>query len=340
MNELEEQRRQTTVLSEMGDLLQSCLTAEEAYAVIRAFTPKLFPSQFGALGVLGTSSNLVNVVAVWGDAPPGVPLFAPDQCWALRRGRVYHVEVPGSMLVCGHVDASLSGAYVCVPMMALGEPLGVLHLEGSRSHLGQPARTPEPLPEAQQRLAVAVAERIALALANLRLRESLRNQSILDPLTGLFNRRFMEETLELEFARSARGDRSIGIIMLDLDHFKPLNDSCGHDAGDAVLRELAGVLKSSVREGDIACRYGGEEFVLILPEAPLELALRRAEELRDAVKRLSVLHGGRRIGPLTVSAGVATFPEHGKTGAALLQAADAALYRAKAAGRDRVLVAP
>jgi diguanylate cyclase (GGDEF)-like protein/PAS domain S-box-containing protein len=339
VNELEEQRRQTALLSEMGDLLQSCLTAEEAYAVIRAFTPKLFPSQSGALGVLGTSSNLVNVVVVWGDSPPGVPLFAPDQCWALRRGRVYHVEALGSMLVCGHVDSSRSGGYVCVPMMALGEPLGVLHLGGSRSHPDQPARTPEPLPEPQQRLAVAVAERIALALANLRLRETLRSQSILDPLTGLFNRRFMEETLDLEFARSARGDRPIGIIMLDIDHFKPLNDSCGHDAGDAVLRELAGVLKSRVREGDIACRYGGEEFVLILPEAPLELALRRAEELRDEVKRLPVVHRGRPIGPLTVSAGVATFPEHGKTGAALLQAADAALYRAKAEGRDRVLVA-
>jgi diguanylate cyclase (GGDEF)-like protein len=149
----------------------------------------------------------------------------------------------------------------------------------------------------------------------------------------------MEETLDLEFARSARGDRPIGIIMLDIDHFKPLNDSCGHHAGDAVLRELAGVLKSRVREGDIACRYGGEEFVLILPEAPLELALRRAEELRDEVKRLPVVHRGRPIGPLTVSVGVATFPEHGKTGAALLQAADAALYRAKAEGRDRVLVA-
>ena len=339
VKELEEQRRQTTVLSEMGDLLQSCLTVEEAYTVVRTFTPKLFPFQSGALGVLGPASTLVNVVVVWGDAPPGVPLFPPDQCWALRRGRLYHVEAPGSMLVCGHVDSSRSGGYVCVPMMALGEPLGVLHLGGRQSHPDQPARAPEPLPESQQRLAVAVTERIALALANLRLRETLRGQSLLDPLTGLFNRRFMEETLDLEFARGARGERPIGVIMLDIDHFKLLNDSCGHDAGDAVLRELAGVLKSRVREGDIACRYGGEEFVLILPEAPLELALRRAEELREEVKRLRMLHRGRSIGPLTVSAGVAMFPEHGKTGAALLQEADAALYRAKAEGRDRVVVA-
>ncbi|PYO30040.1 MAG: hypothetical protein DMD86_13965, partial [Candidatus Rokuibacteriota bacterium] len=134
-------------------------------------------------------------------------------------------------------------------------------------------------------------------------------------------------------------ERAIGIILLDLDHFKPLNDSCGHDAGDALLRELAGVLKSRVRDGDIACRYGGEEFVLILPEASLELARRRAEELREEVKRLRVSHRGRVIGPITVSLGVAAFPEHGKNSAALLDAADAALYRAKAEGRDRVTIA-
>jgi len=339
VNELEARTRQTALLNEMGDLLQSCLTTEEAYAAIGAFTPRLFPSESGALGVLGPSRNLVEIVVSWGDPPPTDQLFPPDRCWALRRGRAYRVEAPGPGLVCGHVDPSLPTGYLCVPMMAHGEPLGVLHLQEGSSRAGQPDRAPDLLLESHQRLAVTVAEHIALALANLRLRETLRSQSILDPLTGLFNRRYMEETLELELARAARGERAIGIILLDLDHFKPLNDSWGHDAGDALLRELAGVLKSRVRDGDIACRYGGEEFVLILPEASLELARRRAEELREEVKRLHVSHRGRVIGPITVSLGVAAFPEHGKNSAALLHAADAALYRAKAEGRDRVTIA-
>jgi diguanylate cyclase (GGDEF)-like protein len=224
-------------------------------------------------------------------------------------------------------------------MMAHGESLGLLHLQGGACEPSQRDRAPEPLREGQERLAVTAAERIALALANLRLRDTLRSQSILDPLTGLFNRRYMEETLDLELARATRGRRAIGVIMLDIDHFKPLNDSSGHDAGDALLRELASLLMARVREGDIACRYGGEEFVLIMPEAPLKLARRRAEDLREAVRQLHVSYRGRIIGPITISAGVAAFPEHGKTSAALIHAADSALYRAKSEGRDRVRVA-
>jgi diguanylate cyclase (GGDEF)-like protein/PAS domain S-box-containing protein len=339
VNELEARTRQTTLLGEMADLLQSCLTVEEAYGVIRAFTPKLFPSESGALGVIGASRNLVEVVTSWGDSPHIDPLFPPDRCWALRRGRPYRVDGGGSEPACGHLGPSPPNSYLCVPMMAHGESLGLLHLQGGASEPGQLDRALELLREARGRLAVTVAERIALALANLRLRDTLRSQSILDPLTGLFNRRYMEETLDLELARAARGRRAIGIIMLDIDHFKPLNDSRGHDAGDVLLRELAGLLMARVREGDIACRYGGEEFVLIMPEAPLELARRRAEELREAVRQLHVPYRGGIIGPITVSAGVAAFPEHGKTSAALVHAADSALYRAKNEGRDRVRIA-
>ncbi len=338
VNELEQRTRETTLLGEMADLLQSCLTAEEAYAVIRAFSPKLFPSGSGMLGVLHASRNLVEVVAFWGDSPPPDQLFAPDRCWALRRGRPYRVAAADSGLVCGHLGLSPPTGYLCVPMVALGEPLGVLHLHGGPEP-EQVDRVHKPPPDAQQRLAVTVAERLSLALANVRLRDSLRSQSIVDGLTGLFNRRYMEETLDLELARATRGRREIGIIMLDIDHFKSLNDSCGHDAGDALLRALAGLLRTRVREGDIACRFGGEEFILILPEAALDLARHRAEEIREAMRQLRVSHRGRVIGPITVSAGVAAFPDHGKTSEGLLQAADAALYRAKAEGRDRVRAA-
>jgi diguanylate cyclase (GGDEF)-like protein len=184
-----------------------------------------------------------------------------------------------------------------------------------------------------------MAEHIAMALSNLRLHETLRSQSIRDPLTGLFNRRFMEESLALELRRAVRNQRPLGVIMLDLDQFKRFNDTHGHDAGDTLLRELSTLVQTNIRGEDIACRYGGEEFTLILPEGSAEVTQQRAEALREAIKRLDVLHRGQPLGRVTASLGVAVFPAHGRTGEALLQAADAALYLSKDAGGDRVTLA-
>lgn len=193
--------------------------------------------------------------------------------------------------------------------------------------------------EARQRLAHVVGEQLSLALANLKLRETLRDQSIRDPLTGLFNRRYLEETFERDLQRAARNHSSLGVIMLDVDYFKSFNDTLGHEAGDAVLRELGGFLARCIRGADIACRYGGDEFVLILPDSPLEMSQRRAEELREGVAALPVHFRGRPLGPTTVSLGVAAFPDHGLDKEALLRIADAALYRAKHEGRNRAVTA-
>jgi diguanylate cyclase (GGDEF)-like protein len=181
-----------------------------------------------------------------------------------------------------------------------------------------------------------MAEHIAMALSNLKLHETLRSQSIRDPLTGLFNRRFMEESLALELRRAIRNHRPLGVIMLDLDRFKHFNDTHGHDAGDTLLRELGTLLQTTIRGEDIACRYGGEEFTLILPEGGADVIHQRAEAVREAVKRLDVLHRGQQLGRITASLGIAVFPDHGRTGEALLQAADAALYQSKDGGGDRV----
>lgn len=339
VTELEQRTRQITLLSEMGDLLQSCLTAEEAYTVISQFGEKLFPAGSGMLGILDMPKGLVEVAAAWGDGPLGERLFPPEKCWALRRGRLHRVEALQSGLLCRHADPSVSTGSLCIPMMAQGKPLGLLHLRGGPFGPGQPAGSPDPLLESQQRLAVSVAEHIALALANLKLQETLRSQAIHDPLTGLFNRRYMEEFLAREVHRAERGRRSLGVIMFDIDHFKRLNDTFGHDAGDAALRDLGTLLKANLRGGDVACRYGGEEFVIILPEASLDDTRRRAEQLWQAVRRLHLSHRGQSLGPLLLSMGVAAFPKHGDTGEALIRAADAALYRAKNEGRARVVVA-
>jgi diguanylate cyclase (GGDEF)-like protein len=192
------------------------------------------------------------------------------------------------------------------------------------------------LGEPKQRLVVAIADHTALALANLRLRDTLRSQSIRDQLTGLHNRRYMHEVLEREMLRARRGHWSIGLLLLDLDHFKVINDTHGHDAGDEVLKGVGRLFQERLRADDIVCRYGGEEFVLVLPQMTLPATMERAEEIRGAVTQWSVTYRDRSIGPVSVSIGVSAFPEHGKTIATLLEAADAALYRAKARGRNCV----
>jgi diguanylate cyclase (GGDEF)-like protein len=188
-------------------------------------------------------------------------------------------------------------------------------------------------------VAVSIGDNISLALANIKLRETLRHQVIHDPLTGLFNRRYMGETFKREIARLRRKKAPLGVIMMDLDHFKRFNDTYGHEAGDSLLESLGKFLERQVRQEDIPCRYGGEEFVLILPEASLDVTQKRAEEIRQGVSQLQVSHRGKVLEMITLSLGVAIFPEHGANEDDLLRAADNAMYQAKAAGRNRVMVA-
>ena len=188
-----------------------------------------------------------------------------------------------------------------------------------------------------QTLAVTVGDHISLALANIRLREALRHQVVHDVLTGLFNRRYLEETLEREIYRGQRKGASLGLIMLDLDNFKHFNDTYGHEAGDNLLHTLGKFLAEQVRREDVACRYGGEEFVLILPEASSEIVQQRAKDIRREFPKIPVVHSGQVLQSVTLSLGVAMFPEHGATGREVLRAADEAMYRAKAHGRNRVV---
>lgn len=335
VQELEQRTEEITRLSEMVDLLQSCRSVEEAYAVIARSVPKIIPAAPGALGIISSSRNLAEIVATWGNAGLGERVFAPEDCWALRRGRTHFVEGAQSVPVCPHLGNDRPDDYMCLPLIAQGEAIGLLHIQWQPNEAKERAR----ISEAKKRLSATMGESIALALANLRLREVLSQQSIRDPLTGLFNRRYMEESLERELRRAVRSSRPLGVLMMDLDQFKRFNDSFGHDAGDKLLREFGAILRSGIRGGDISCRYGGEEFALILPEATLEATMVRAEQLRESTRNLSVNYHGQSLGVVTVSIGVAGFPEHGTSSEILLQAADKALYRAKAQGRDQVAVA-
>lgn len=345
-NELEHRNREMSQLNEMGNLLESCLTAEEAYAVITHSARILFPEDAGALYVLDASKNLLEAVATWGgtEQEPVEQVFSPDDCWALRRGRTHVVEHSSVGLLCGHVRQDTTRgtkpfAYLCVPMLAQGETLGVFFLQSGVLEANQTQGDRAVLSEAKERLAVSIAEHVALALSSLRLRETLRRQAIRDPLTGLFNRRYMEESLERELRRATRRKSTVGIIMLDLDHFKHFNDSFGHEVGDAILRAFGSFLGTHIRGGDIACRYGGEEFTLILPETTLAETQERAEQIREEIKQVVVNSNGHSFGSLSASLGVAIFPEQGETADAILRAADVALYRAKTDGRNRVSTA-
>jgi diguanylate cyclase (GGDEF)-like protein len=330
---------QITQLTALGQLLQSCHSAEEIFGVVQHAIRKLFPADSGGLAMLRASGNLMETMAVWGDAPPRQRVFSPDECWGFRRGRPHLVEEGDSPLRCAHLTPEDGPVSMCVPMVAQGDNLGILQFSFSSSDDREP--TPEPgLQSTRGRLAVALAEHIGLALANLRLREALRNQSIIDPLTGLFNRRYLEQTLERECRRAVRAGRPLAVVMLDVDHFKRFNDTWGHEGGDAVLKDLAALLLRSFRGEDMACRYGGEEFVLVLADASLEAARERAEQLRRQIGELSVRHRGEPLGAITASLGLAGLPEHGVTPETLLATADQALYDAKRAGRNRVLYVP
>jgi diguanylate cyclase (GGDEF)-like protein len=331
--QVEERNRAMTLANEMADMLQACQALEEAYAAVGHFMPKFFPHDVGALYMLNNSRNLFEVVAGWGREPPAVRAFAPDECWSVRRSRLHKVENLREALACRHVPEAVPGGYLCVPLVAQGEILGVFHLRP-----GTPAGDQSPgLAAVKDQLALTVAEDLALSLANLRLRETLRSQAIRDPLTGLFNRRYLEETMERELNRVKRHGTPLGVIMMDLDHFKDYNDSFGHSAGDELLRALGSLIRSHIRGEDIACRYGGEEFLVILPGTSMQIALERAKNLRQAVKEMH--HHYQGLKPTTISLGVAAYPDHGATGAQLIRLADTALYRAKQAGRDRVVVA-
>ncbi|MGH9795562.1 MAG: diguanylate cyclase, partial [Candidatus Acidiferrales bacterium] len=333
--EMEQHTRETTMMNEMGDLLQICLAPREAYDVIARTARDLFGHYSGGLMILDAQRNVAEAVARWGDSLQGDESFAPEDCWALRRGRAHRVESESVGPLCRHAGPNFRGSTLCVPMMAQGEALGVMHLQGAG---GAPVGSLRmPINSSVERLAVTLAEHVSLALANLGMRETLRNQSIRDPLTGLFNRRYLEASLLREVVRAARKQRPLGVIMMDVDNFKKFNDTFGHQAGDALLRELGAFLQRHTRGDDIACRYGGEEFTVILPEAPLEVSRQRAEHMCEEVRRLALQGDPERA--VTISFGVAGFPEHGVNAMDLLRAADRALYRAKAAGRNRVMLA-
>ncbi len=344
VDELRRRGQEISLLNEMIDQFQTFATVEEAFTLIARQGQLLFPAEAGALYLIKPSKTQAEQVVSWGTTLRDPLSFPSDDCLGLLQVQMHLVDGNTHAKhhsVCQHIQLPAPAAYICMPLLAEVEVLGLLHLrclpEAESELVSQSPH--EWFTEAKQQLIRTVAQSLSLALVNLRLRETLRQQSIRDPLTGLFNRRYMEESLEREILRATRAQHPLGVIMLDIDHFKQFNDNFGHEAGDAILRKLSVFLRSNVRGEDIACRYGGEEFVLILPDASAEITQQRAEKIRQGIKHLKVRFNHKVLKSLTVSLGIAMLPDQGSTGEVILRASDGALYQAKAAGRDRVVTA-
>jgi len=334
--ELEARIEARKILNELTSVLQSCQSSAEAYGAIARSSQKLFPGRSGVLYLMHPSRDYLRSMATWGEPLLREPQLDPASCWALRRGTVYCVNDATSELACLH-QQSLGAripSSLCVPMTAQSDTFGLVYLEYS----GGAEHAPREIPAGDESLAVSLARESALALANIRLQETLRDQSIRDSLTGLYNRRYLEESLERELARAQRTRNSLAVLMLDADHFKRFNDQFGHDTGDMVLRVLGKTIKESCRRNDLPCRFGGEEFAVVLTDAGKDAAAQWCERLLDRVRKLDLKSGAGSIGKVTISAGVALYPEHGAHVETLLQAADTALYQAKNSGRDRLVV--
>ncbi len=324
--------KEMLAMNHLVEMLQSCHRRDEALMVLESILPSLFTTTSGTLLLNDEERAQYALVVAWGDNQGTEKLgIAEADCWALRRGKPY--EVNGNQtheMVCAHIN-SQEGRHYCMPLSAHGSMLGVLHiaLTGDRPKEW----------ENRKQLAQAVAEQISLSLANIQLRERLQQQSVRDPLTGLYNRRYLEESIQRELGRAKREQTPLSIIMLDLDHFKRINDEHGHSTGDKVLVAVSEMLKGALRGEDLICRFGGEEFTLILPGAAFEVAMQRAEQVRQAIEELHIEVSQASVLQVTSSLGIATFPTHGDDAQVLLNLADDALYGAKNAGRNQVAVA-
>ena len=327
--QLQSETENSRLLNELQADFQICVNAHEAYKVAATYLHKLIPGSGGSVFSLYGAEDRIEAVAVWPETeePFGSGTYSTEDCCAVRGGRLHtHLDTPRG-LSCRHFHGPTPTAYICFPLSALGETLGILHVHAASASLFTASR----LTLIQQ-----IGEYAALRLANLKLKEKLQDQSIRDPLTGLYNRRFLETTLEQQLRRSGEADTGTGIIMADIDGFKSFNDTFGHEAGDHVLKEIGALLRHSVRGEDIVCRYGGEEFLTVIPDSSPESVCERAELMRSAISRLELEHQGRPLGKITASFGVSFSQAGSLTSDMLLRHADEALYIAKRSGCDCV----
>lgn len=322
--------REVKLLGELNEWLQSSRSLDELFDMVSKFMTHILPNAEGSVYVYSNSRDVLDGWASWngGDHKDHIH---PDSCWGLRRGRVYEYGSGEVTFVCEHAEPHDGRPYFCFPILAHGETVGLMHLRAHSADCENFA--------ANKKLARMCAEQISMAISNVQMRDQLHDQSVRDPLTGLFNRRHMTDSLRKGISRCQSQGSRLSLIAIDVDHFKKFNDNHGHDAGDMVLRAVGSVLEQACDGDEVACRPGGEEFTLILPDTTPEDALTRAELVRQAVEEVTVRYGEKALPRVTISIGVSHYPSHGTMPQDLMRAADEALYEAKARGRNQVYVA-
>lgn len=336
INNINKERLNQKVISKTNDLvkiqkfshiLACCQESSELSLVVSKSALSIFPKSNGALFITQPSKDKNEVIAIWGEQWLGDDIYNISDCWALRRSATYTVFDHQQDIICKHLSKHDSAATICIPLLAHSVTLGALHIVFNK----EPSQS-------VQSLFKTMADHLSLTLSNLNLRESLKLQAIRDPLTNLYNRRYLDETLQNEILKAKRHNHSIGILMIDIDHFKKFNDSFGHDVGDHVLKLVSSALNKIIRDEDLACRFGGEEFIIVMPDTDLATIEDRAQCLLKLTRKLDLVYKKRPISQITLSIGVAVYPANGGDAAACIRAADTALYVAKSEGRDRYIV--
>ena len=329
ISELARRAQELATLSEMGNMLQVCSQLDEACNVIAQFSPNLFPGTSGYIATLVGKTNELEVHQKWGQPALIARRFRTNECWGIRRSRPTLKENPAIGTNCGHFESPLPASYLCIPITSHSRPVALLHLQ---------ADSPGILTESQFQLAATTAEQIGLGLTNLELRQSLTERTRTDPLTGILSRSFLEERLEVEFARACTTIQPLSLILIDIDHFREVNAALGHFQADQVLISLAETIQSTLEKEDVIGRFGGDEFIILLPNTQLEAAYLRAEKLRTKIRSSLLANNHPSQRPLTISAGVACWPTHGESPTVLVRAVTLALEEAKKL-RDQVALA-
>jgi len=325
-----ERTREISLLQELSNLLATSGSVDEAKLIVSNISRRLFSCNTGALSLIKSSKNLSEVIASWGDDWPGDDVFHSNACWALRKGQPHLFQKQGINIMCEHFEPVISIANsLCIPMVAHGETIGAFHLIKQEENF---------FTEQEIELAYALARQVSMAIANLKLRQLLENQAVRDALTGLYNRRYLDDVLERELRRGTRHKTGFSVLMMDVDYFKQLNDNYGHDCGDYVLKVIASVFQKCTRHEDVCCRYGGEEFMIVLSESTIEGAIMRAEYIREEISNTHFVNNAVALSQVTLSIGIACFPEHAMSVSDLIKAADNALYQAKQRGRNQVVI--
>lgn len=333
LKSLSKHLNQIELFSQMGSSLEQCRSEQEVGSICKKYLICIFPEFSGGLFLLSELGTRLKAISVWGDfySKDNVFDFPAKDC-LVNKTREFCIS-HGTELCMHCPDPSVF--YVCLPLQTPMEFYGVLHFRLRPGLILQP----EEFLASQKALLTRIATNISFALSTIQYQNRLQAEATQDTLTGLFNRRYLDNYCNMEFPRFKRTSTTVAILMIDIDHFKIFNDQYGHETGDAVLHEVGAFLKKSVRGSDFACRFGGEEFMIIMPGSTLEVANGRAESIREGIKHIKILKDDKPIPNITISIGISIFPTHGETQAKVIKAADKALYQAKEAGRDRVCIA-